>query len=202
MSPNGRLYHSAVKLSRRREAQEPWCGAELLALSGLLAGSALSPSFSGDAPLVLFSFTPQFSPSWSAFGGQENTQQWVKCRICQSTGQDGVAETGKRHVVPHVQSWQGASSQDKTMKEALRKNKDVAMLGPAGAISPAEITANPPFVFKDPFPLPAPSTQWLGSTTRTGVPVLVGTSWGGQVGFKAMPSQAMSSASVTLTTIF
>lgn len=41
------------------------------------------------------------------------------------------------------------------MKQALRKNKDVAMLGPAGAISPAEITANPPFVFKGPFPLPA-----------------------------------------------
>lgn len=86
------------------------------------------------------------------------------------------------------------------MKWALKKNKDVAMLGPAWWISPAEITANPAFSFKGSFPLPVPSMQWLGSTTRTGV--LVVTSRGWQVGFKVMPSQAMSSASVTLTTIF
>lgn len=86
------------------------------------------------------------------------------------------------------------------MQRALRKNKDVAMTSPAGWISPAEMRANPPFAFKGTSPLLVPSTQWLGSTARAGVPV--GSCRDGQGGFKAVPSQAMSSASDGLSLLF
>lgn len=112
---------------------------------------------------------------------------------------------GKRCVVPLLQGWQrpspsGASLRDRIMQRALRKAKDVALTGPAGWISPAEMRAKPPFVFKGTSPLSVPSTRRLGSATRAGVPV--GSRRGGQGGFKAMSSQAMSSASDSLSLLF
>jgi len=86
------------------------------------------------------------------------------------------------------------------MQRALRRNKDVAMTGSAGWISLAEMRANPSFVFKGTSPLPVPSMRWLGSTARAGVPV--GSSQGGQRGFKARSSQAISSALDSLSLLF
>lgn len=93
---------------------------------------------------------------------------------------------GKRRAVLHLQSWGRASPpraslRDRIMQWALRKNKDVAIMDPAGWISPAEMRANPPFVFKGTSLLPVPSMRWFGSTTRAGV--LVGSGRGGQGGF-------------------
>lgn len=112
---------------------------------------------------------------------------------------------GRRHAVLHLQSWRraslpGTSLRDRIMQRALRKNKDVAMTGPAVWMSPAEMRANPPFVFKDTSPLPVPCMPWLGSTSRAGVPV--GSSWGGQRMFKAMFSQAISSALDSVSLLF
>lgn len=140
-------YTRALSSSADKRSSRAWCGAELLPLSRLPADPTLPPQLCrGCSTGALLLHTPVqailvsiWGPRKYTAGGEVEHHLLIRAKGREVWPRPGTSchHPGKRHVVPHLQSWQRgspprASLRDRIMQQAFRKNKDVALTGPAG----------------------------------------------------------------------